>query len=281
MSKLKKKLIRVDGKPFEDKKPNIMMGRPIAREPMWENQLKFQEAFSILANEGYGMYRDDMESIGWWLKHHSSSRNNIAQAFLNRKDCDYLIWIDDDTTYMNLAEDIKKMIALDKDIVMAVCSCKPIPHFPNVGKFTKIGKSGTVVDCESRHVYDFPLDEPFEGDFGSFGLVCMKRKVVEAMSPPWFYFPPNEQTLGVWGEDVTFCFNAKMHGFELWFDPTIILGHLGYHAWHHTEVSTHWLQFKDQMIKDAEKQGWDCTHKLEPEVQKIFKSAPGVKRMYV
>ena len=281
MSKKKTNLVKLDGKPFEKKKPSIMMGRPISRNPMWENQLKFQEAFLSLAQEGYGMYGGDLESIPWWLKHHSSARNNIVVEFLKRKECDYLVWIDDDMTFINLAEDIKKAIELDKDMVMGICSCKPVPHFPNVGKIEHLGESGTIVDCIGRHVYDFPLDEPFEADYGSFGFVVMKRKVCEAMEPPWFYFPPCEATKGVWGEDVTFCFNAKMHGFELWVDPTIRLGHLGYTAWHHTERATHWLDFKGKSMDEAKKEGWDCTHNLDPEVQKVFKSAPGIKRMFV
>jgi len=281
MSKHKQRLISINGKPLEAKKPGIMMGRPISRNPMWENQLKFQEAFLTLSHEGYRMYGEDMESIRWWLNHHSAARNNIAKTFLDRPDCDYLVWIDDDTTFDNLAEDIKKMIALDKDMVMAITSCKPVPHFPNVGKFTEIGKSGTIVDSVSRHIYEFPLDEPFESDFGSFGLVCVKRKVFEAMKPPWFYFPPNEINNGVWGEDVTFCFNAKMHGFELWIDPTIKLGHLGYMSVHHTLRASHYTDFKAVLIKEAKEVGWDYTHKLVPEVQAIFKSAPGIKRMYV
>lgn len=280
MSKHKQNIVKLDGKPFEKKKPSIMMGRPISRNPMWENQIQFQGAWLTLFNEGYGMNIDDLESLNWWLNHHSSARNKIAQAFVERKD-DYLVWVDDDATFINLGEEIKKAIALDKDIVMGICSCKPVPHFPNVGKFTKIGKSGTIVDAESRHCYDFPSEEPFESDFGSFAFVVMKRKVITSMEPPWFYFPPNDHTKNVWGEDVTFCYNAKMHGFELWIDPTIMLGHLGYTSWHHERRSTHYLDFKEGLMKEAKKQGWDCTHKLVPEVQKIFKSAPGVKRMYV
>ena len=281
MSKHKQKIVKLDGQPFEEKKPGIMLGRPISRNPMWENQLKFQSAFLQLANEGYRMYGEDLESLGWWLNHHSSARNHIAKAFLERKDCDYLVWIDDDATFIDLAADIKKAIALDKDMVMGVCSCKPAPHYPNVGKFIKIGKSGTIVDSESRHVYDFPTDKPFEADFGSFAFVVMKRKVLEGMKMPWFYFPPNEWTGNVWGEDVTFCFNAKMHGFELWIDPTIQLGHLGYTAWHYAKGPSHWTHFKEGLMKEAKKDGWDCTHKLVPEVQEIFKQAKGIKRMYV
>lgn len=280
-SKGKNKILKADGSKYEKPKPEIMLARPIARVPMWENQLKFQQAFFELSGRGYKLEWEDLESINWWLKHHSSSRNNAAYSLLQRPNCEYLVWVDDDMTFMNLADDIEKMIELDKDIVIGITSCKPVPHFPNLGKVTELGKSGAICDCVSRHIYDFPKDKPFEVDFGSMGLCCVKRKVYEKMPRPWFYFPPNYSTGNVWGEDVTFMFNAKMYGFEIWCDPTILCGHLGYTAWHYEQRTTHWLDFKDKLIKQAKDEGWDCTHNLEPEVQKIFKKGKGPKQMFV
>ena len=74
MSKYKQNIVRLDGKVFETKKPEIMMGRPIARVPMWENQVHFQRAWLKLFEEGYGVNPDDLEGVNWWLKHHSSSK---------------------------------------------------------------------------------------------------------------------------------------------------------------------------------------------------------------
>lgn len=275
------KMVSLDGLPFKKDKPRIMLGRPIAREPMRENQIHFQRGFLELASEEYGVDMEDMEGLNWWLKHHSSNRNNIFHAFLERKDCEYLILFDDDMTVPSLAGAIKQLIAHDKDMIMGICSCKPAPHFPNIGKFEKIGESGTICDSVSRHIYTFPEDKIFEIDFGSMGLVCIKRKVIEKMPRPWCYFPPNYKTGNVFGEDVTFFFNAKMYGFELWCDPTIQLGHLGYTAWHYRERADHWLDYKDGLIKQAEEQGWDCTHKLYPDVQKQFKKGLGPKKMFV
>jgi len=272
------KLVTLNNLPFaEKKKPHIMMGRPISRNPMWENQIVFQRAFLQLAEEGYGLYTEDLESLNWWLKHHCASRNDIVQTFLNRRDCDYLVWIDDDMSFDDLARDIKKMIALDKDMVLGVTSCKPSPHVPLLGKFDKIGESGTIVDSTGRHIYDFPTDKPFEVDYGSFGLVCMKRKVLEKMPRPWFYFPPSVKTGGTWGEDITFFFNAKMWGFELWCDPSLECGHLGYTAWHHIKRADHWEDHKEKMMKLEKDLGCNANHELYPEVQKRFKEGLGPK----
>jgi hypothetical protein len=160
---------------------------------------------------------------------------------------------------------------------MTVCSCKPIPHFPHIGKFTKLGESGTVTDCEHRHVHTFPEDRLFEVDGGSMALVCIKRKVIEKMPPPWFYFPPNYQTGSVWGEDIAFMFNLKMWGFEIWCDPTIAVGHLGTTAWHYKKRSTHYEDFKEGLIKDSRERGVEPDHILVPEVQEVFKKGFGPK----
>jgi len=274
-------MVKLDGKVFEEKKPGIMLGRPISRNPMWENQIVFQRAFLELADQGYTMYYDDMESLNWWLNHHSSARNHIFETFLLREDCDYLVLVDDDTSFDSLSESIKKMIAHDKDMVVAVCCCKPSPHFPNLGKFQKLGESGTICDSIPRHIYTFPEDKIFEVDFSSMGLTVIKRKVVEKMQPPYCYFPPHYATHNVFGEDVTFFFNAKMYGFELWCDPTIRLGHLGYTAWHYKDRADHWLDHRDKLVKEAKEQGWDCSHNLVPEVQEQFKKGEGPKKMFV
>lgn len=269
--------IHTIGKP-QKKLPGIMLGRPVAREPMRENQFKFQQAFYQLHQEGYKMYWEDMIGMEWWMKHHSSNRNSICEAFLARKDCDYLIFIDDDMTFKDLAADIKQMIAHDKDMVMGITCAKPSPHHPQIGKVTKLSPTGTITDCLSSNIYTFPEDEIFEADFGSLGLACIKKKVIETMTPPWCYFPPCYQNRKTWGEDVTFFINAKMHGFELWVDPTLQLGHLGVAVWNYKGRIDAWEDYKEDVIKEKEEIGWDTTHNLVPEVQEQFKKGLGPKR---
>lgn len=273
------RLVDLHGRKSKKKKPLIMVTRPIARNPERENDIIYYEGIVNLLQRGYKIDWIDTVGLPWWMKHHSSSRNNIMMNFLKREGFEYLIMFDDDMTCESLADNIERMIALDKDMVIGVTACKPAPHFPHIGKVTKIGPSGTVIDCVSRHVYTFPNDKPFEADFGSMGLVCIKRKVIEKMEPPWCYFAPNYQSGNVWGEDVTFFINAKMHGFELWVDPTFYLGHLGTYAINHKTRSDAWEDYEEGCIKQAKKEGWDCTHNLVPEVQEQFKKAIGPKRL--
>ena len=98
----KKKLITMDGKPLETKKPSITIGRPIARAPIWENQVAFQAMFIQLLGEGYTLYDEDFTSMGWWGVVHSTARNRICQAAMERGS-DYVMFIDDDMTSANMA----------------------------------------------------------------------------------------------------------------------------------------------------------------------------------
>lgn len=291
MSKHKQNIVKLDGKPFETKKPEIMLGRPIAREPMRENQIKFQQAFFELSGRGYKTNFEDLVGLNWWLKHHSANRNHIFHEFLSRPNAEYLILVDDDMTFENLADDVEKMINEDKDIIIGITSVKPVPHFPNLGKVESIRSVGSLkfhkkeVDCYdvvTRHIYTYPKDELFEIDFGSMGLTCIKREVVKKMENiPWCYFPPNFHTGNVYGEDVSFFINAKLYGFKVWCDPTIFLGHLGYTAWNCDRYASHWIDFKDNLIKESKEEKWDCSHNLSDEVQSVFNEKTDKIRMLI
>jgi hypothetical protein len=276
----KGRIVSLDGLPFKKDLPDLTFGRPIARAPMHENNIIFQRCMWDLANEGYKLHQEDMESLEWWLKTVAGARNLIARKCLDRKS-DYLIFVDDDMTIPHMADSVKKMIAADKDIIMGICTCKPAPHFPNIGKIESIGESGTICDSVSRHIFQYPRDKIFEIDNGATAFVCIKRKVLEKMEAPWFYMPPNYKTGNIYGEDITFFFNAKMHGFELWCDPTIRVGHLGYVAWSHVDRPDAYEDYVDGLVERAKKEGWDCTHNLVPEVQKRFKEGKGPKKIFV
>jgi hypothetical protein len=273
------KVVKLDGKVFEGEKPNITLGRAIARVPVWENQLKFQEMFFQLLGEGYKLHQEDFTSMGWWGVTVASARNRICAAAMERKS-DYVMFIDDDMTADDMAVDIKKMIALDKDIVFGIMCTKGRPHTPNVGKITKIGESKTICDSITQQIYDWP-DKPFKCDLGSTAYMLIKRKVLEKLGAPWFYMPPNYTNGNIFGEDLTFCFNARMHGFEVWADPSIRLGHLGIFAWNHQERSDNWLDYEQQMKDVCKREKKDYSCKLDPKVQKVFKKGEGNRRIYV
>jgi hypothetical protein len=63
-----------------------------------------------------------------------------------------------------------------------------------------------------------------------FGCICVHREVFEAMPPPWFHIPWNEQTMKYdCGEDVYFCRKAKENGFQVMLDHDLTkeVAHIG------------------------------------------------------
>jgi hypothetical protein len=76
------------------------------------------------------------------------------------------------------------------------------------------------------------------------GFMMVRRDVFECLRenhPEWVYMDQNSDKKlhaffdfqctpeGYIGEDYTFCDRARAHGFTVWADPTIKLGHMGMH----------------------------------------------------
>jgi len=265
------------------KKPSITIARLIAREPKWENQVIFQHGFWDLNALGYQLYPDDLDSFPWWGNKVESARNKACEITLQRKS-DYLFFIDDDMTMgASLADTVKRMIELDKDVVGLIGTTKSPPFWPNIVKVAKMGDDKTVSSAHLRKILDWPADAPFQVDMVGGALMLIKRQVMEKMKRPWFYTPQSFTDGNVVGEDNTFCYNAKMNGFEVWVDPVIPLFHIGFYGYGVAERGYCYNDFKTKVIEDGKVQfkymeDWgipnaDHTHNLVADVQKGFKDA--------
>lgn len=257
---------------------------------MWENQIKFQHAFFDLNSRGYILYPDDLDCLVWWGNTVASSRNRAAKVALERKS-DYLLFIDDDMTSNDMTGDIEKLIDMNVDIAVAIGVTRGAPHWPNIGKVFRLGESKTICDCNVRKILEWPDKKPFQVDIAGAAFMLIKRRVLEKMEPPWFYMPPLYTEENIAGEDTTFCFNAKMHGFEIWVDPTIDMRHIGNWGYGVSEPGRCFLTYKKAVLEDVNAQfaeyeklritNNDNTHNLIPEVQAIMKKGEGIKRMFV
>lgn len=61
-----------------------------------------------------------------------------------------------------------------------------------------------------------------EVPFVPSGLLMVKTDVFKNIGKPWFSFMDDAES-----EDVYFCEKAKKHGYNIYCDPTIQVGHLG------------------------------------------------------
>lgn len=162
----------------------------------------------------------------------SRARNLLAKDMLESK-CDYLLFIDSDINFE--PDDIFRLMAWGTDPKKGIVAA--VPRTRNESK-----------------VYIATLDYDDNGDLtmNGMGLVRAKRvatafmlvrrevfETLEREHPEWAYYDSKtDRTLscmfdfqlaeeGYIGEDFLFCDRVRDHGFEVWIDPTITLGHMG------------------------------------------------------
>lgn len=162
----------------------------------------------------------------------SRARNLLAQDLLE-SDCDYLLFIDSDINFE--PEHIFRLMAWAED--------------PRKGIVAAVPRTRSE---EKVYIVDLDYDDNGELTMNGMGLVrgrrvatafmLVRREVfvtMQASHPEWAYYDKrSDRTLtamfdfavteeGYMGEDFLFCDRAREHGFEVWIDPSITLGHMG------------------------------------------------------
>jgi hypothetical protein len=162
----------------------------------------------------------------------SRARNLLAQDLLE-SNCDYLMFIDSDINFE--ADDIFRLMAWGTDPKKGI-----VAGVPRTRSETK------------TYIATLDHDENGELTMNGMGLVRAKRvatafmlvrrevfETLEKKQPEWAYYDAKtDRTLscmfdfqladeGYIGEDFLFCDRVRSHGFEVWIDPSITLGHMG------------------------------------------------------
>ena len=160
---------------------------------------------------------------------------NILAGQLLESDADYLFMVDSDINFK--ADDVIRLLAW--------AQTKPVV-------------AGIGVARKSEKVFFSMLDQDEENNIQmdkmglvrakrvGTGFIMIQRKVFETLRdahPEWKYHDQNtDKDLysffdfkstpdGYIGEDYTFCDRVREHGFTVWIDPTIELGHMGIHEY--------------------------------------------------
>lgn len=141
------------------------------------------------------------------------ARNKLVED-AKRSGCTHILFIDSDISFP--ADAINKLVEDDKDIVGGLYYRKQIPHLPCIND-----KEGDRLLIPRN----FPRTRLFEVFSIGTGFLMIKTSVFEKISEPYFYFGTYKKHSI--GEDVYFCIKAQQHGFKVWCDPTIHLGHIG------------------------------------------------------
>jgi hypothetical protein len=164
----------------------------------------------------------------------SRVRNIIVGQFLE-SDAEHLFMVDSDIAFN--ADDVIRLLAWNQ---------------------TKPVVAGIGVARKKEKVFFSMLDQDEENNIQmdkmglvkakrvGTGFIMIQRKVFEVLRedhPEWMYHDQNtDKDLysffdfkstpdGYIGEDYVFCDRAREHGFTVWIDPTIKLGHMGVHEY--------------------------------------------------
>lgn len=159
-------------------------------------------------------------------------RNNLVKTALDIK-ADHLLFIDADMRFPK--DTLKILMDHDKDIIGVNATTRSEPVKPTA-KNMHINEDGSI---DWMPIYSNAKTGIEKADGIGCGVMLIKRKVVEELEEPYFYF---EQLPGnkILGEDIYFCIKAKDAGFDTWVDHDLskYIKHIGQYVygWHNIEI---------------------------------------------
>lgn len=138
----------------------------------------------------------------------AESRNQACEEI----EGDWIWFIDDDHAFRD--DVLLSLLARNVDIVTPICLRRAQPFLPvpaEHGDFLNLANHGPDDLVEVNHG-------------GSSGMLIRKR-VLDAIEPPWFELGRDENGARV-SEDVNFCRRAQAAGFKVHVDLAVRLGHM-------------------------------------------------------
>jgi hypothetical protein len=154
-------------------------------------------------------------------------RNLLVQKFLKNTTDDWLLMVDTDMHFGLQEYDRLLETAQDKDIVSGLYFANERPPRPAMYRWDETGHGQAVMDWEDHDV--------LEVDGCGAGFLLVRRSVYEKMDHPesyhgragsWFTqnaLGPADQLLN---EDSSFCVRAQEHGYRIYVDTDVFIGHI-------------------------------------------------------
>jgi hypothetical protein len=152
------------------------------------------------------------------------------KPFGGQFDYDYIMWIDSDVVFT--PDHFFKLLQDDKDIVSGLYMMSDNTHYATVEDwddefFLKHGHFQFL----NREMVQAKQGKLFTADYTGFGWVLIKKGVFESLQYPWFqpiwteYEIDGKIVRDFTMEDVAFCKMIKEKGYDVWIDPSVIVGH--------------------------------------------------------
>ena len=151
------------------------------------------------------------------------------KPFQGNIEYDYIMWIDSDQIFT--FDHFKKLLNANKDIVSGLYMMSDNTNYATIEKwdeeYYKIHGRFEFLNRESVA----KKTDLFKADYTGFGWMLIKKGVFEKIEYPWFKpfwteFTMDDLVIRDFSfEDVAFCKDAQKNGFDIWIDPTAIVGH--------------------------------------------------------
>lgn len=167
---------------------------------------------AILTNTPHDIYVAYKESSYIEWNRAELIRTAIAQG------CSKLFFLDSDIVVEGQV--INKLLAQNKPVIGAAYNNRGLPLRTNV---KMVDEQGEFIDDSN---WQLPK-QPFKCAGVPTGCMLIDIPTIQKLPPPWFdltYFENGNLKLG---EDIYFCQKLIEHGYEIWCDPTIQIGHIG------------------------------------------------------
>lgn len=148
----------------------------------------------------------------------AAARNAIAASVVALVDSDlpdFVFWCDSDVILPSHA--ITSLLSSSKDFITGVYFQRQRPFWPLIYIYDPSG--GLDHKGTFRQLVEWPENVVGPIDGCGFGCVLTSVKLLKSINPPWFEWQK-------FGEDFTFCLNARKAGFQLHVHTGVMCGHL-------------------------------------------------------
>ena len=147
-----------------------------------------------------------------------NNRNELIEHFLSHRSLEWLLFLDSDMTPE--PETACRLLSHNVDIVGALYFSRDGRYVPMFSEVDVGFSSVLVSSCNPTDVSASARDLR-QVDWVGTGCMLIRRRVLEAMRPPYMEFGAP----GL-GEDVVFCRRARELGFGVYVDASHCVGHL-------------------------------------------------------
>jgi hypothetical protein len=146
----------------------------------------------------------------------AASRNATVESIVALTDPpDYIFWCDSDMVIPSHA--VTSLINTQQDFVTGMYFQRRAPYMPLAYIFDP--KGGADHCGTFRQMVEWPDNVVAPIDGCGFGCVLTSIRLLKSIDPPWFEWKK-------FGEDFTFCLNARKVGYQLFVHTGVQCGHL-------------------------------------------------------